>query len=266
MANIITRTFSDGPDQGIRLGVDYATSSFDTYISRQLSCGSSWNVLRMGILFGIADNSSSSYDRMMGLSFGISSGSYGNVCSNTSTAGGTGGSVAYGTFCGMSFGGNTQRITNNTANPYVFTFNATGLSGSYFTPTQLCFGGKITGSVTPGSTGTGANIGFIFSNVTDNQFTKRSLLMLEISCSTATATFTKMYGVTSSIAHKDYTSGDLLSIMTGSIVGSPNVLLGRYAPVSVNHNRTLYPLDTAFIEWIGGTPIEIYDWYIVKIS
>jgi len=275
MANIITKTFSDGPNQGIRLGVDYTTSSYDTYMSRELAFSSSWNVLRMGISFGVADNSYSSYDRMMGLSIGMSSGSYGNVCSSTSSADGVSGLDV--TFLGMFFGGNMQRITSNTTNPYTFEFNNTGsvvgatnLSGSYFTNTSIYFGGKITGSLTPGSSGL---VGvtrplFIFSNINDPTYTnKRSMLMLEISFSTAAANaFTKMYGVTSSISHRDYTSGDLLSIMTGSIVGSHAIPLGRYAPVAVTHNRTGFPLDTAFIEWFGGTPIEIYDWYIVKIA
>lgn len=250
MAAIIQRTFSDGVNKGVALG--FVTGSNDNSMSRPLTVGSNWNVIRMGILCGIGEYQSQSYNRNLGLSLGFSSGSRTFANFNASR-----------TFVGSFLG--TYIYPTAYSNTYWFWFGNDAVSGSYFSIDTCFIGGQSAGGLDTNST---INLTYnqgnfwIANNGAAQQ--RRTPFILELSASTATNFVVKLYGISGSAQNIDYTSASLLAALTGSLTASgfPMTMKGIN---NITHDKNAYPLDTSYVEWQGGTPFEIYDWYIYKV-
>jgi hypothetical protein len=256
MAAIIQRVFSDGPNKGIALG--YISGSQDNSLTRPLSVGSNWSVIRMGLLCGIGAVPSQSYHRRVGLALGFSSGS--RDMANSSQAR---------TFAGTLFG--AYLMITGWTNNYMFAYNNNPTSGSYFNIDTCWIGGYSAGSLDANSsinltTSTG---NYYFAN-NGSVPQRRMPIILELSASSTTNLVIKVYGPTGSLQNIDYTSAQLLAALTSSfatgITGSNGVgIFASKTTTNITHNTTTYPLDTAFINWAGGMPFEVYDWYIYKV-
>jgi hypothetical protein len=259
MAQIIQRIFSDGPNQGIILSPSILsyTASANSSITRQLSFGSNWTVLRMGITCGIGDASTQSYGRNCGLSMGFSSGSH-TYYQDRNTR----------TFLGMNA---ESHMFPKWGNTYAMSYVNDTISGSFFALADATLVGYTLGVYNVPHSTTFTSYGyFMIANEGDPK-QRKSLLILEVSYSAdAVSTVTKLYGMVSQSAiNLDYTSGSLLAALTSSQVGTlsaSGIGMGYMATGGINFNKSTYPLDTAFIEWSGGMPFEIYDWYIFKVQ
>ena len=70
-------------------------------------------------------------------------------------------------------------------------------------------------------------------------------------------------------SNKDYNEGDLRAALTCSTYPptASGVILELDGGIYTSPlNLSTYPMDTVFFFYDGTPPIEIYDWYIYKIS
>jgi len=257
MATIIQRSFNDGLDKGISLGC--VSGSVDNFISRTLGVGSNWKVMRMGILCGISEYSDYSYTRASGLHMGFSSASNG-FCGFGSNR----------TFLGASFGNFISEIRAGSSNTYHLPYYTDLTSGSFFAISEWLVTGYETGSLTAiyGEFNI-SPINYMISNL-GNINQRRSILMVEVSASSPTSQIVKFYGMqSSSVKNRSYTLQDLVSALTSSIPATVDGTLLtaiNTGPTPLGYNLIRSPLDTAFVEWSAGTPLEIYDWFIYKVK
>jgi hypothetical protein len=260
MAAIIQRTFPDGTNKGIALG--YVSGSNDASMTRTLTVGSNWSVIRMGILCGIKAGNSQPYQRNYGLALGFCNGTTGSA-TDVATANNAR------SWVGAFFGAYIQ-LTGFTST-YWFWHN-TDTSGSGFGIDTIYVGGQTAGSFDAGSsinltTNTG-NFWFANNAATPN---RKIPLILELSASSTTNVVVKCFGVTGSRCNQDYTADQLITALTAATVTG---ITSSYGTASfsqkwinnITHNTAAAPfLDTAFIDWSGGSAFEIYDWYIYKV-
>ena len=252
MAVIVQRTFDGIPKKALSMcsaGDGFAGVS--EVLSRPFAWGSNWKVVRMGILSCIGEYPSQSYDRAGGLYWGCCSGS------RTPFDG-----VADTTCIGHQYGQTLFELGLG-AQPLKFQQNTT--TGSFFYSPVHAIARYITGSLSQ-TNGTPYNM-TIYNG--GNPIKRRSIQMLELSAS-GTTVFTKMYAMASSSmdsknANRDYTEGDLIAILTSSVYPTASGV-----PMDiVSFNRTFdtasYPLDSAFLGYYGGIPLEIYNWYVYKV-
>lgn len=259
MAAIIQRTFTDGVNKGIALGAA-VSASYDGSMTRAITIGSNWSVIRMGLLCGIKGGLSQSYNRNLGLCLGFCSGSTTDLATSTN----------YKTWVGAMFG---SYIFGNTQYPNIYMFwNYTDVnSGSWYGIDTCWMGGQTTNSIDTNSTVnmTTSTGHFWFANNATVP-ARRMPLILEISASSTTVMTIKAYGPSGSLQNIDYTTAQLLAALTSSnangITGSNGAQLFAAKTLgSIVHNFTTFPIGTAFVDWAGGCPFEIYDWYIYKV-
>lgn len=257
MAVIIQRDFSGGTSKGIALG--YVSGSNDASMTRTVAVGTNWSVIRMGLLCGIKAGVSQSYHRNYGLCLGFCSGSNTDLATSSNVK----------TWAGAMFG--SYIYTTPYTNTYWFWHFTDVTSGSYFGIDTCWIGGSSSGvEDTNSSVNLSSNTGnFYFANNATVPF-RRLPIILEISASSATNLVIKVNCATGSLENIDYTSDQLLAALTGSggngITGSNGArTLATKIITNITHNRSTYPLDTAFVDWAGGGQFEIYDWYIYKV-
>ena len=255
MAAIIQRVFSDGLNMGIALG--YVSGSQDASMTRTLSFGSNWSVVRIGLLCGINAIPSQSYNRTVGLCIGISSGSRDLASTQNRT------------WAGAIFG--SYILATPFINYYPFWYNTSAVCGSYFSVNTCYIGGFTNGSVDANSSvNLSTNTGnFYFAN-NGSVPLRRMPIIVELSASSTTNLVIKVNCATGSLQNIDYTSAQLLAALTSSggngITGSSGAqTMATKTITNITHNTSTSPLDTVFVDWSGGINFEIYDWYIYKV-
>lgn len=213
----------------------------------------------MGITCAIREYPSASYNRCLGFWWGVSSGSRTSVDNVTDT-----------TCMGVAIG-NGFYYRGGYNPPWNFIYYNDPNSGSFFYPTVMCFQAYTTGTLAYNSAYAPSNYDSIFPNAADpNQ--RRGLFLIELSSSSATAFQITICGFASSSilaknSNKCYTNGDLAAALTastwpptisGSVMDSYNQTLA--------YNTASFPLSHGFINWQGGVPLEIYDWFVYKVG
>ena len=226
-------------------------------MTRHLSVGGNWGVLRMGVTFAMNEYQSQSYNRMGGFSWGASSGS-------RTPFNGVSDTTAVGIFMGMLYGGYWG--AGDASSFYTFQPDVTG---SFFYSNGFTIRGWVTGSLSPHNNYSGGS--FCMPNL--GQATpKRGIMVLQISASGGQWQVTHAGPLSSSLisqgANKDFAEGDLIAALTGSGETFPTtaagVLLGSVTDKV--QTSTTVPLDTVYFFWTGVPAIEIYNWYIYKVT
>lgn len=262
MATIIQRTFSDGPSKGIVLG--YTSASINSDMLRTMTIGSNWNVIRMGLLCGLGPTTSQPFIRNGGIIMGFSSGSA------------TGANREFPkTMVGVCIG--TFILITNFSSNYEWTYVNDTVSGSYYDINRAWIGGWSAGSLDANSSvnlsvGTGVTV-MLPNNLDAKQ--RRFPLILEISASSTTNMQVKSFGLPSNtLMNGDYTPAQLIACLSASVqitgitcsfTQAETASLNQRSITNITHDKTAYPLDTAFVDFTGTPPLEIYDWYIYKV-
>ena len=255
MAIIQTRTIEGVEDKAIVFG-SRITASCDSIMSRKLSFGSNWNVVRIGILCAIDEYPSQSYDRACALVVGMSSGSN-NPIKNPGQ--GTCFMQQLGSF-GTIFGFSL----------YPFYTGSDDQSGSFFTVGNHAAGSWVNGTRTAAN-GTNSPGRGVYPNL-GSGIIRKGIAIFEFSASAGGYVTSYEHFLSSSVkaqnSNRNITSSELISALTSSKYppSASNVLMVRSNITETAFNRASYPLDTTFIAWQGVIPLEIYDWYIYKVN
>ena len=251
MALIRTRTINGSEDNALVLG-EYSTSSIDNSVTRKLAFGSNWNVLRVGLSLAMADYPNQVYNRSCGLAVGLSSGSK-TLCRNIGDQ-----------TCFVVTAGCVNNVLGFNSDEFTYVNNP--VSGSFFSMVYVDIGAFSQGAMVDNNGNGFAGYGRIPS--LGDGILKRGVLIYEFS-SSATGYDVSLYSFPTTLnADLDITSDGLIAALTSSVYppsASGVALIQRDFPVTV-FDKTTYPLDTAFIDWVGGTPLEIYNWYIYKVN
>lgn len=261
MPYIVQQTFSDGVTQGLRLGVTPESASGESGFYRKLSFGNNWSWIRMGILCAIDEVPSSSFPRAFGVEFGAMTGSRtGNTYPSRSMTG-----------IGLGLGKMTSVWGfDNTEGRFQYANHP--ISGSFFWSDSIAGGSMNSGSLGVDTAGAGVTSPTIASLREYNK--RRSIIIYEISQSSVSSYYQYIYGfssasIVSKNANIDFTSTDLIGAMTSSLTTTLTTR-GRTLDVITDglspHVHATKSMDTVYVDYCGGTPLEIYDWYIYKIA
>ena len=143
------------------------TTGTDSIMERKMAWGGNWKCIRMGILFGIAEFPSQSYQRTFGLMWGVSSGS-------RTPFDGVSDITCMGIATGTVFGG------YYTYGDYPTAFQPNSISGSFFSNSSYQVVSYATGSVANTSGYSGLSLWY--PNMGD-PIPRRGILLLQISSS-----------------------------------------------------------------------------------
>lgn len=241
--------------KAMRIGTSYYSSSRNAVISREMAWGSNWKIARIGLLCNLVAVPSESFDRAAGLMLGFSSGSrtfQDNVPDKT--------------FSGLWIS-NWSYILGYSKHRFLYNDDPT--SGSFFTVDQLGALSYINGAQYHKQSFSIGNWPLIANGSDANK--RRSILIFEMSCSSVSSTVDKFSGMySSSAANRDFTPDELKAALTSSYYPlTPSVglaLTTQNNPVIGGFDTASYPLDHAFIAYIGSPSLEIHDWYIYKVA
>ena len=179
------------------------------------------------------------------------------------------------TFLGVLMG--SLILITNWTNNYDWPYVNDTISGSYWTTNQAWIGGYSGGSMDTNSSlnlsvGTGVTV-MIPNNLDVKQ--RRFPLVFEVSASTTTNMQVKSFGLPpNTLMNGDYTPSQLISCLVNSVqvtgitcsfTQAGTASLVQRSITNIAHDIVAYPLDTAFVNYTGAPPFEIYDWYIYKV-